>query len=332
MRFYPHELSGGMKQRVCPGAGPGARAEVRAARRADDRPRRGGPARDHGATCAQLQREQGFAVLLISHDLGTVLEVSDRVMVMYAGEIVEDQPADCDAAAADAPLHRGLLGSYADPTAENVEITYIPGRPPDLTKPPSAAPSRRAAPTPSTSAGWTTRAAADGRRQGRLPRRRAWKAPGRASAAASGATSARSRPAAGLRRAHAHRGARAERGRSPAPRQRQQDLPAAAGLEDHDVHAVDDVSFTLRRGRVTALVGQSGSGKSTIARLITGVERPDSGEIWFGKTRVDKLSGRPLRELPPARAVRLPGPVLGPEPGPPDRSTPLMRPLVNYRG
>ena len=49
------------------------------------------------------------------------------------------------------------------------------------------------------------------------------------------------------------------------------------------------MSFTLRAGRVTGLVGQSGSGKSTIARLVTAIERPDSGEIWFGKTRVDKL-------------------------------------------
>jgi peptide/nickel transport system ATP-binding protein len=55
------------------------------------------------------------------------------------------------------------------------------------------------------------------------------------------------------------------------------------------LNAVDDVSFTLRAGRVTGLVGQSGSGKSTIARLVTAIERPDSGEIWFGNTRVDKL-------------------------------------------
>src|SRR3954471_22900580 len=47
------------------------------------------------------------------------------------------------------------------------------------------------------------------------------------------------------------------------------------------VHAVDDVSFTLRRGRVTALVGESGSGKSTVARLLTRLYPPTDGTILF---------------------------------------------------
>jgi peptide/nickel transport system ATP-binding protein len=67
------------------------------------------------------------------------------------------------------------------------------------------------------------------------------------------------------------------------------------GFTTTAVQAVNDVSFTLRAGRVTGLVGQSGSGKTTIARLMTGIERPDSGEIWFGDTRVDTLRGRGLR-------------------------------------
>ena len=44
-------------------------------------------------TIKDLQRERGFTAILISHDLGVVLEATDRVMVMYAGRIVEDQPA-----------------------------------------------------------------------------------------------------------------------------------------------------------------------------------------------------------------------------------------------
>ncbi|ACQ78308.1 ABC transporter related [Beutenbergia cavernae DSM 12333] len=51
------------------------------------------------------------------------------------------------------------------------------------------------------------------------------------------------------------------------------------GLRHTDLRAVDDVSFTLEPGRTTALVGQSGSGKSTVAKLLLQLERPTSGEI-----------------------------------------------------
>ena len=73
-------------------------------------------------------------MLFISHDIGTVLDLSDRILVMYAGRIVEDQSAG---ALLREPLHpytKGLLGSYGDPRAETVKITYVPGRPPDLSR------------------------------------------------------------------------------------------------------------------------------------------------------------------------------------------------------
>src|SRR5258708_39987179 len=62
-----------------------------------------------------------------------------------------------------------------------------------------------------------------------------------------------------------------------------------AGQKQVIVHAVSDVSFSLRAGQVIGLVGQSGSGKTTIARLITATEHPDSGAIWFGSIRADRL-------------------------------------------
>ena len=62
------------------------------------------------------------------------------------------------------------------------------------------------------------------------------------------------------------------------------------------VDAVQDFSVALHPGRVTALVGQSGSGKTTIARLVTGVERPTSGAITFRDIRVDTLRRRALRD------------------------------------
>ncbi|HEY6933698.1 MAG TPA: ATP-binding cassette domain-containing protein [Marmoricola sp.] len=63
------------------------------------------------------------------------------------------------------------------------------------------------------------------------------------------------------------------------------------------VTAVDDVTFTVEPGAAVGLVGASGSGKSTIAKLVTASERPTSGAISFGDVRVDRLRRRSLREF-----------------------------------
>jgi peptide/nickel transport system ATP-binding protein len=60
--------------------------------------------------------------------------------------------------------------------------------------------------------------------------------------------------------------------------------------------AVDDVSFTIEPGAAVALVGASGSGKSTIAAMITGADRPSSGEITYGDVQVHRLRSAGLRQ------------------------------------
>jgi peptide/nickel transport system ATP-binding protein len=64
------------------------------------------------------------------------------------------------------------------------------------------------------------------------------------------------------------------------------------GLRRETLRAVDDVSFALRPGVVTALVGQSGSGKSTIARLLLRLQDPTSGSILLGDEDVARIRGR----------------------------------------
>jgi peptide/nickel transport system ATP-binding protein len=69
----------------------------------------------------------------------------------------------------------------------------------------------------------------------------------------------------------------------------------ARGRQKGYVVAVDDVSFTIEPGAAVSLVGASGSGKSTIAKMITGLERPTSGTVGFGDTDVGRLHRGALR-------------------------------------
>jgi peptide/nickel transport system ATP-binding protein len=65
------------------------------------------------------------------------------------------------------------------------------------------------------------------------------------------------------------------------------------------VAAAIDVSFAIDAGKTLALVGRSGSGKSTVARCIARLERPDSGEVWLGSTNIAMLEARDLRRFRP---------------------------------
>jgi peptide/nickel transport system ATP-binding protein len=64
------------------------------------------------------------------------------------------------------------------------------------------------------------------------------------------------------------------------------------GLSRHTLHAVDEVSLEIGRNQIVALAGESGSGKSTIARLLTKIYPPTSGEIYFGGTPLSSLRRR----------------------------------------
>jgi oligopeptide/dipeptide ABC transporter ATP-binding protein len=136
---YPHELSGGMRQRIA----------IAVALALDprlvvfDEPTTALDVIVQDAvmsTIKELQREVGFTALLISHDLGTVVEATDRLLVMYAGRIVEDRPSREVIHGSQHPYTQALLRCYADPRAEEVHLEGIPGSPPDLSLEQTACP------------------------------------------------------------------------------------------------------------------------------------------------------------------------------------------------
>jgi len=133
---YPHELSGGMRQRVIIAMALALRPELMIM----DEPTTALDVvvqREILQQVRALQREFGFAVLFITHDLSLLLELANRVAIMYAGEIVEVAPAGAIRDGARHPYTDGLLRSFPPLTGPVERLTGIPGSPPDLAAPPS---------------------------------------------------------------------------------------------------------------------------------------------------------------------------------------------------
>ena len=67
--------------------------------------------------------------------------------------------------------------------------------------------------------------------------------------------------------------------------------------KDVSLHAVDDVSYTIERGKTLGIVGESGCGKSTMGRCVLRLLEPTEGEVWFDGTDICKVSKAKMREL-----------------------------------
>jgi peptide/nickel transport system ATP-binding protein len=136
LRSYPHELSGGMRQRVIIAMALALNPELVIM----DEPTTALDVvvqREILQELQLLQRELGFAVLFITHDLSLLLEFAHRIAIMYAGEIVE--LADSATLLAN-PLHPytvGLMSSFPPLHGPIERLTGIPGSPPDLGDPPT---------------------------------------------------------------------------------------------------------------------------------------------------------------------------------------------------
>jgi peptide/nickel transport system ATP-binding protein len=128
---FAHELSGGMRQRVMIAMALALEPEVVIM----DEPTTALDVvvqREILDEIERLREQLGFSVIFITHDLSLLLEVSDRLAVMYAGEVVEYAPSGQVGAAPAHPYTLGLLRSFPDMRGARRELRGVPGSPPDL--------------------------------------------------------------------------------------------------------------------------------------------------------------------------------------------------------
>jgi peptide/nickel transport system ATP-binding protein len=136
LKDYPHQLSGGMRQRVCIAVALAAGPKLLFA----DEPTTALDVTVQAQVLdlvAQQQRERFMAVVLITHDLGVVAGRTDEIAVMYAGRIVEKAPTSVLFRDMKMPYTQALLSSIPKlGDASHTRLATIPGRPPDLVNPP----------------------------------------------------------------------------------------------------------------------------------------------------------------------------------------------------
>jgi peptide/nickel transport system ATP-binding protein len=293
---YPHELSGGQQQRIVIAMAFACNPELLIL----DEPTTGLDVTTEARILDLLEELTGrhrSAVLYITHNLGVVARFCRRVVVMYAGEVVETGPVARVFAAPRHPYTRGLLasGPRLAVARRDVPLTVIEGGLPSLVHPPAGCvfeprcPERVAAcaerkpaaePTPD---GGLVRCL---RFRELAPFDRAGPAPARPAAAAP-AVAAAPGPASrleveGLRCHYPARQGWLETLRREPPRA---------------VRAVDDVSLAVAAGRTLSIVGESGCGKTTLARAVVGLLAPTAGAIRLDARDIGALAARRPREV-----------------------------------
>ena len=308
---YPHQFSGGMRQRVMIAMALSCDPALLIA----DEPTTALDVTIQ-AQILELIRELsprfGTAVVIITHDLGVVAEMAQRVVVMYAGQVVE-QAATADLFATPRhPYTRALLQSIPNIEApRGARLTPITGAVPDpLRLPPGCAFAPRCEfavdrcrrrPPPLLPAG-----------AGRLARCLLYDPlsdplsdPGAVEPFAGGSPSeSLSRTGGSAVRTTAEGAEAAGPGGAHDVLLQARDLtmhfPVTAGVFRHvvgHVRAVDGVSFDIGRGETLGLVGESGCGKSTTGRLLLRLLRATGGSVHFEGAPVFALRGEALRAL-----------------------------------
>ncbi|MGB7104473.1 MAG: ABC transporter ATP-binding protein [Acidimicrobiales bacterium] len=136
---YPHQLSGGMRQRAVIALALVMRPKLLVL----DEPTTALDVVVERAilqSLDELRRELGFGVIFITHDLSLLVEIADRIAIMYAGRLVEEAPARELYESPKHPYTIALMNAFPPLTGERERLTGIPGQPPDLRNLPPGCP------------------------------------------------------------------------------------------------------------------------------------------------------------------------------------------------
>lgn len=135
LKCFPHQLSGGMRQRVVIAIA----LALKPALMIMDEPTTALDVvvqKDILQQIQQLKDSMGFSILFITHDVSLMVEFSDNMAIMYAGEIVEKAPSREIFTNPIHPYTKGLLSSFPSLSGKKHKLTGIPGSPPNLVNPP----------------------------------------------------------------------------------------------------------------------------------------------------------------------------------------------------
>ena len=282
MTRYPHQLSGGQQQRVVIAMALMAEPSLLVM----DEPTTGLDVTVEAAVLdlvARLREKHNTAIIFISHNLGTVVRICDRIGVMYAGELVEEGPITEVFRNPRHPYTRGLLSCIPSLSADKNSrpLTAIPGQVPSILNRPKGcvfqprckfAQADRCSQDPLPTLDMSPQHHVKCVRASELPEHE--KLPQGLEAIALGKAPVDAEVV--LQIAHL--------------RKTYHQSTGMFGGAGYNVHAVDNIDLAANRGQTLAIVGESGCGKSTLAKVLTGIELGTEGMVT--------LSGKEISQIP----------------------------------